>query len=155
MNTLNSHGIDDVLICKVKYKPTVNLKSLYVVVNGDVVRYTDIHSELKNDMSDTEKDICFYYVYVPIMEGGRDPEALRQYKSRIVCILSPVLLDLYPQTQKDVLYDRLQAMLTKAYKMCGEDREKQISNMSEDISTLDSFLSNSSVTAFLDRYSRE
>ena len=152
---LSSHGIDDVMICKVKYKPTINLRSLYVVVNGDVVRYNDIHSELKNDMSDTEKDINFYYVYVPFKEKYTSTEALREYRGEIVSILSPVLSSLYPQTQNDVLYDKLQTILSKAYQLFDDNREKQISNMSEDIVTLNDFLLKSGVTSFLDKYSKE
>lgn len=148
--SLKGIGIDDVVISKVKYKPTVNLKSLYVVVNGDIVRYTDIHSELKTDFSDTEKDINFYYVYVPF-DPSISPKDLYNYRNEIVKCLSPILNQLYPQTQQDAMYDKLQTVLTRSYALLGEDREEQISKMSEKIISLQEFLGDSGLTVFLEK----
>lgn len=149
--TLAEKGIDDIVICKVKYKPTVNLKSLYVVVNGDIVRYTDIHSELKTDLSDTEKDINFYYVFVP-WDNNQNVEELRNYRKAIVDCLTPLLKILYPQTLQDAMYEKLQALLSKSYVLLNEDRDTEISKMSEEIVTLNDFLMNTGITEFLDKY---
>lgn len=153
-NLKSKLGIDDVIICKVKYKPTVNLKSLYVVVNGDIVRYTDIHPELKIDLSDTEKDINFYYLYVPF-DSKWNTEKLSSYRKDIVNCLTPLLKSLYPQTQKDAIYEKLQAVLVRSYQLLGEDRENQIGNMGDEIVSLDQFLEEANITNLLDNYKKE
>lgn len=147
-------GISDIIICKVKYKPTVNLKSLYIVVNGDIIRYTDIHPELKIDLSDTEKDINFYYIYVPF-SPGISTDDLRKYRSDIVGNLTPLLRSLYPQTQEDAMYEKLQMLIDRSYKLINENREKQISNMSDDITSLQDFLKGSGLSGFLENYPNE
>lgn len=49
----------DIQINEIKFKCRVPLKSLYLVVANDVVRYTDIKGE-----DEDRKDIVFYYVFV-------------------------------------------------------------------------------------------
>lgn len=146
--------IDDIVICKVKYKPTVNLKSLYIVVNGDIIRYTDIHPELKIDLSDTEKDVNFYYVFIPY--GSKmNVNEIREYRKKIVSALTPLLIELYPQTQQDAIYENLQTLIEKAYKLRNEDKGNQISNMSEKIGSLEEFLKESGLSSFLDKFPQE
>lgn len=140
-------GIDNIIICKVKYKPTVNLKDLYLVVNGDVVGYTDIHPEFKINLSDSERDQYFYYLFVPGPKG--DPVASKDLRESVVKCLTPLLKELYPMTQESAMYERVLAALTMSYKLLGEDRKDQIKAMSNKVKTLNQFLLKSGVSNFI------
>lgn len=143
----NEMGISDVIICKVKYKPTVNLKSLYIVVNDDVVRYTDIHPELTIDLSDTEKDINFYYLYVPF-DKTMDWLKLREYRKKIVDCLSPLLKSLYTLTQQDVLYDKIQIMIDRSFVLNSKNDSEQNDNLRK---KLNDYFINTGLNDFLNK----
>ena len=90
---------DDIIILDVTYKPAINLKSLYLIVNEDMVRYTDIHPELQVDLGDCEVDLVFYYIYVPKPE---DPTVnLDEERKKIAKLLKPVFDDLYPASNAE------------------------------------------------------
>lgn len=123
MTLKESMGIDDVLICDVKYKPSVNLKSLYIVVNDEMLRYTDIHQELKVDLSDVERDIVFYYVYVSKQSVQGD---LDEYRSKLVKCLTPLFDELYPLTiAEEPIYNYLLSGLKKVFETIEPERKEE------------------------------
>lgn len=131
----NEMGIDDVLICDVKYRPSVNLKSLYIVVNEEMLRYTDIHQELKIDLSDVEKDIVFYYIYVS--KNGREGN-LDRFRAEVVKCLTPLFEELYPLTiAEELTYNYLLSCLKKVYSIIEPGNESmrtsQIDKMKKDV----------------------
>lgn len=149
---------DDIIICEVKYKQPVNLNSLYVVVNGDVVRYIDIHPELQLDLGDSEEDIGFYYLYVPKPE---DPNmALKEVRQRIVDLLKPLYMEVHPQTNVEYqIYDFIQNALIKWYEFICKDQPKeaekkknQIRNMSKEIDRLDDFLGKTGLQKLIEQF---
>lgn len=152
---------DDIIICEVKYKQPVNLKSLYVVVNGDIVRYTDIHPELQVDLGDCEEDIGFYYLYVPKPD---DPHVnLREVRQRIVDLLKPLYMEVHPQTNVEYqIYDFIQNALIKWYEFAFKDnpdeaekKKNQIRNMSKKITRLDDFLNEAGISELISKYPEE
>lgn len=137
---------DDIIILDVTYKPAVNLKSLYLIVNEDMVRYTDIHPELQVDLGDCEVDIGFYYIYVP---KPADPKAnLDEERKKIAELLRPVFTDLYPASNAEYcIYDFMQTALIKGFELLYKDdpseaerKKKQVREMSKNITRLEEFL---------------
>ena len=80
---------------------------------------------------------------------------MRKYRSDIVGNLTPLLRSLYPQTQEDAMYEKLQMLIDRSYKLINEDREKQISNMSDDITSIQDFLKESGLSGFLENFPNE
>lgn len=149
-------GIENVLVCDVKYKPSVNLKSLYIVVNDEMLRYTDIHQELKVDLSDVERDIVFYYVYVPkhSVNGSLD-----EYRSKLVECLTPLFDELYPLTiAEEPIYNYLLSGLKKAFAAVEperkEEREQQIDRLKKKIG-LQEFVAITKIGNLIENYSKE
>ena len=149
---------DDIIICEVKYKQPVNLKSLYVVVNGDIVRYTDIHPELQVDLGENEEDIGFYYVFVPKPENP--DEDLKKVRKEIVELLKPLYVEVHPQTNVEYhIYDYIQNALIKWYEYSNienseeaEKKKNQIRNMSKEIDRLDDFLGKAGIKGLIEQF---
>ena len=53
------------------------------------------------------------------------------------------------------MYEKLQMLIDRSYKLINENREKQISNMSDDITFLQDFLKGSGLSGFLENYPNE
>ena len=83
-------GITDVVIKKIKYKPRVKLSSLYILVHGQLRRFTDIYP---NDKEQEQSEIVFYYVYVK--KPSNNYEEIEKIRSAIVNVLKPVVQSLY------------------------------------------------------------
>lgn len=147
---------DDVIICKVSYRQPINLKSLYVVVNDAMVRYTDIHPELQVDLGGREEDIGFYYIYVP----KYGVENLTEQRKKIVELLDPVFSELYPQANEEhVIYDFIQTALEKAFGILykGNDeqikeKKNQIKNMGRNVDRLADFIKESGLENFIAKF---
>lgn len=87
---LEEFGIDDVVIKKIKYKPRVKLSSLYILIHGQLRRFTDIYADEKEL---NQGELVFYYVYVKKPNCNHvDIENLR---SEIVQKLAPIIQSLY------------------------------------------------------------
>lgn len=149
---------DDIIILNVTYKPAVNLKSLYLIVNEDMVRYTDIHPELKVDLGDCEEDIGFYYVYVP---KPTDPGAnLDEERKKIAELLMPVFADLYPASNAEYcIYDFMQNAMIKGFELLYKDnpveaerKKKQVREMSKKITRLEEFLHVSGLNSLVEKF---
>lgn len=149
---------DDIIICEVKYKQPVNLKSLYVVVNGDIVRYTDIHPELQVELGGCEEDIGFYYLYVP---KPNDPKVdLRKVRLCIVDLLRPLYIEVHPQTNVEYqIYDFIQNALIKWYEFFYKDKpeesekkKNQIHNMSRKVDRLEDFLNKTGIKELIEQF---
>lgn len=83
-------GIDDVVIKTIKYKPRVKLSSLYILIHGQLRRFTDIYADEKEL---NQGELVFYYVYVKKPNCNHvDIENLR---SEIVQKLAPIIQSLY------------------------------------------------------------
>ena len=80
---------NDIQINEVKIKCRVPLKSLYLVVANDLVRYTEIKPE-----DEERKDIVFYYVYVS-KKNCKDVEEIKVEREKLVKSLSEPLNKLY------------------------------------------------------------
>lgn len=83
-------GITDVVVKKIKYKPRVKLSSLYILVHGQLRRFTDIYP---NDKEQEQSEIVFYYVYVK--KPSNNYEEIEKIRSAIVNVLKPVVQSLY------------------------------------------------------------
>lgn len=81
--------ITDVIVLTAEFKPRVCLKSLYLVVSDDIVRYTDIY---KNSVDDN-KNITFYYVYVSKREQSRGD--WEKERGGLISDLQDVIKNLY------------------------------------------------------------
>ena len=90
-DVIKKHGYndDDIQINEVKIKCRVPLKSLYLVVANDVVRYTEIKSE-----DEDRKDIVFYYVFVS-KKKCKDAEEIKKEREKLVKSLREPLSKLY------------------------------------------------------------
>ena len=80
---------DDIQINDVKFKCRVPLKSLYLVVANDVVRYTDIKTE-----DEDKNDIEFYYVFVSKKNCKTADDIKKKRYDLIECLKKPIE-DLY------------------------------------------------------------
>lgn len=92
----------DIVIVDTKFKKRVRLKKLFLLVNRDVVSYTDIHKEA----IDAIEDQTFYYVYLP--NKNMDREEWQQYKKEKIEELKQIMVELYlpkiqNENQKDVV----------------------------------------------------
>ena len=149
---------DDIIVCKARYKPAIKLKSLYIVVNDEMVRYTDIHPELQLDLGDCEEEIVFYYLYLPKPNG--DNVNLDNERRKIVNILKPVFGKLYPQSNVEYsIYDFIQNAMIKAFeflnkgdKAAGDKKREQVRNMSKDNPRLEEFIKASGLLDFVEKY---
>lgn len=88
-------GIEDVVIKKIKYKPRVKLSSLYILVHGQLRRFTEIYP---NDKEQEQSEIIFYYVYV--QKPSSKHEQIESLRSAIVCELQDIIQTLYPKTEE-------------------------------------------------------
>lgn len=88
-------GIDDVVIKKIKYKPRVKLSSLYILVHGQLRRFTEIYTD---DNEKKQSELVFYYVYVKKPSGKHDE--IEYLRSSIVNELNPVIQSLYPKVEE-------------------------------------------------------
>lgn len=149
---------DDIIILDVTYKPAINLKSLYLVVNEDMVRYTDIHPELQVDLGDCEVDLVFYYIYVPKPE---DPTVnLDEERKNIAKLLKPVFADLYPASNAEYrIYEFMQNAMIKGFELLynndekeAEKKRKQVKDMSKKIMRLEDFLKASKMFDFIEQF---
>ena len=152
------YDVNKMMISDVKYKHSLNLKSLYIVVNDEMVRYTDIHPEMKVDLGDVETDISFYYLYVPKpKEVDKDLDKLRL---EIVEKLKPVFLELYPMTvDEETIYNYIVRGVKKAFELLdsahASERFTQIDNMKNDKKRLGEFIAESGILKFLDNYPKD
>lgn len=80
---------DEIQINEVKFKCRVPLRSLYLVVLNDVVRYTDIKPE-----DEEKKDIVFYYVFVS-KKKCKNVDDIKVQRNNIVRILKSPIEKLY------------------------------------------------------------
>lgn len=87
---------EDIIVIPQEFKKRVRLESLYLLVNNDIVRYTDIHQEAK----DTNNNQTFYYVFIP--KGNMDRDEWQQYKKEQINKLKDVMIELYsPKSQNE------------------------------------------------------
>ena len=117
MKVLRSKGYNEneVLINKAKFKCRVQLRQLYLVVANDVVRYTDI----KPDEANSNKDIEFYYVFVP-KRGVNNREQIKKARMELIESLKETMILLYGETGKKTLADRIrESWLCKL--ICGDN----------------------------------
>lgn len=149
---------DDIIILDVTYKPAVNLKSLYLIVNEDMVRYTDIHPELQVDLGDCEVDLGFYYIYVP---KPTDSKAnLDEERKKIADLLKPVFADLYPASNAEYrIYDFMQTAMIKGFELLNKDnpeeaekKKNQVREMSKKITRLEEFFEASGLKGLVDKF---
>lgn len=84
---------DDIQINEIKFKCRVPLKSLYLVVANDVVRYTDIKGE-----DEERKDIVFYYVFVS-KKNCKTVDDVKKERGELIGILKKPIEDLYKEKQ--------------------------------------------------------
>lgn len=149
---------DNIIILDVTYKPAVNLKSLYLIVNEDMVRYTDIHPELQVDLGDSEVDIGFYYVYVP---KPSDPSVnLDEERKKIAKLLKPVFDDLYPASNAEYcIYDFMQTAMIKGFELLYKDnpaeaekKKSQVREMSKKITRLEEFFKESNLWGLVEKF---
>lgn len=149
---------EDIIILDVTYKPAINLKSLYLIVNEDMVRYTDIHPELQVDLGDCEVDLGFYYIYVPKPE---DPTVnLDEERKKIAELLKPVFDDLYPASNAEYrIYDFMQTAMIKGFELLYKDnpeeaekKKKQVREMSKNITRLEDFFNASGLKGLVEKF---
>lgn len=84
--------IDDVVVKKIKYKPRVKLSSLYILIHGQLRRFTDIYPD---DTEIKQGELVFYYVYVKKPTSKHDD--IERLRTSIVKELIPVIQSLYPK----------------------------------------------------------
>ena len=109
-SALSKLGIsdNDIIVKDVKYKPKVKLSSLYVLINDEVKRFTDIYNE--DDKMCTDQ--VFYYLYINKSCVGN--KKIDDFRKNIVCNLQTIIGQLYPKksngTSKRLisfLYDKI------------------------------------------------
>lgn len=95
-DTLKKEGYsnDDIQINEVKFKCRVPLKSLYLVVANEVVRYTEIKPE-----DEERKDIVFYYVYVA-KKKCRTADDIKAKRKELIDVLIEPVTNLYKIEKK-------------------------------------------------------
>lgn len=82
-------NIEDIIITQAIFKPRVKMTSLYILVAGHVVRYTDIYP----DKEDNNKDLIFYYVFLP--KENMERREISQTKVEIIRKLKPSIDSMY------------------------------------------------------------
>ena len=82
--------IDDVVVKKIKYKPRVKLSSLYILIHGQLRRFTEIYAD---DKEMNQGELAFYYVYVK--KPSCNHEDIEGLRTEIVMKLNPVIQSLY------------------------------------------------------------
>lgn len=87
-------GIDDVVVKKIKYKPRVKLSSLYILIHGELRRFTDIYPTEKE-----QSKIVFYYVYV--RKPSTNYKEIEELRSAIINELKSIVQSLYPKSVED------------------------------------------------------
>lgn len=107
---------NDIIVVPQEFKKRVRLESLYLLVNNDVVRYTDIHQEAK----DTNNNQTFYYVFIP--KGQMDRDEWQKYKMEFVNELKGLMIELYPPKENNVCQEDSAKMIKK-----NKTRERSIS----------------------------
>lgn len=85
-------GIDDIVIKKIKYKPRVKLSSLYILIHGQLRRFTEIYAD---DKEMNHGDLVFYYVYVK--KPSCNHKEIEHLRTEIVQKLIPFIKALYPK----------------------------------------------------------
>ena len=85
-------GIDDIVIKKIKYKPRVKLSSLYILIHGQLRRFTEIYAD---DKEMNHGELVFYYVYVK--KPSCNHKEIEHLRTEIVQKLIPVIKSLYPK----------------------------------------------------------
>ena len=85
-------SIDDVVIKKIKYKPRVKLSSLYILIHGQLRRFTEIYAD---DKEMNQGELVFYYVYVK--KPSCNHKEIEHLRIQIVQKLIPVIQSLYPK----------------------------------------------------------
>ena len=84
-------NIDDVVIKEIKYKSKVKLSSLYILIHGQLRRFTEIYAD---DKEQQQSEQVFYYVYVKKPSNNHD--VIEHLRTEIVKKLFPVIQSLYP-----------------------------------------------------------
>lgn len=140
----------DIIICKVVYKEAVKLSSLYVIVNEEIVRYTDIYPEY--DIKECgNRDINFYYVFVPKPEDKS--KDLDEYRRILVEALTPIIKELYPVDDKEfTLLDNLLNIVETTYHDNKIDGYDSIHNKREEINSkmnISQFMKDSGMIDFI------
>lgn len=87
-------GIDDVVVKRIKYKPRVKLSSLYILIHGQLRRFTEIYAD---DKEMNQGALVFYYVYVK--KPSSNHEEIERLRSEIVEKMDPVIQKLYPKAK--------------------------------------------------------
>ena len=85
-------GIDDVVVKKIKYKPRVKLSSLYILIHGQLRRFTEIYAD---DKEMNQGELISYYVYVE--KPSCNHEDIDDLRTKIVKDLCPIIRSLYPK----------------------------------------------------------
>lgn len=85
-------SIDDVVIKMIKYKPRVKLSSLYILIHGQLRRFTEIYAD---DKEMNQGELVFYYVYVK--KPSCNHKEIEHLRIQIVQKLIPVIQSLYPK----------------------------------------------------------
>ena len=85
-------GIDDVVVKKIKYKPRVKLSSLYILIHGQLRRFTEIYAD---DKGMNQGELVFYYVYVKKPSSNHDD--IESFRTEIVEKMKPVIQSLYSE----------------------------------------------------------
>ena len=70
--------VNNIIITQAVFKPRIKMNSLYIVVAGQVIRYTDIYPKTECN----NKNTLFYYVFLPKKSMDRDEIA----KKKVVII---------------------------------------------------------------------
>ena len=84
----------EIQINEIKFKCRVPLKSLYLVVANDVVRYTDIKGE-----DEDRKDIVFYYVFVS-KKNCKTADDIKAKRCELLDALRTPIEELYKEEKK-------------------------------------------------------
>lgn len=83
-------SIEDVVVKKIKYKPRVKLSSLYILIHGQLRRFTEIYAD---DKDINQGETAFYYVYVK--KPNCNHENIEKLRIALVKKLTPVIHSLY------------------------------------------------------------
>lgn len=142
---------EDIIIRKVVYKEALKLSSLFVIVNGNIVRYTNIYPEY-NINEGINRDICFYYVFVP---KPKESNSLDEYRVKMINALKPTIMELYQNDDKNfTLLDNLLNIIEITYRdnnILGYDSiEKKREAILNANMNIIQFLENSGVKKYID-----
>lgn len=92
---LDEFGIDDVVVKKIKYKPRVKLSSLYILIHGQLRRFTEIYAD---DKEMNQGGLVFYYVYVK--KPSCNHEVIEDLRTKIVKEMKPIIQSLYSKVKE-------------------------------------------------------